>query len=927
MRRFFAFIVLLVVGFGLFSLRTDVRAEQVDEEAMKEHVYAMNKSYFKSEDWLERAGVCERIGNLNVPEYASDIVPLMKDTHPLVRLSAIRGVGAAGNPQYITDIAEYCVSLGRTVEDRLFATNCGWALGQLDKEKGAEALLAKAEGKDGAKMAVAAALGYIGGTKASNGLAPLLDSGKRDRDEELFAVAIRSAGKLETDLPEQHMFNLMQDDKTSTNVKMAILSCIRNRHVENAVDPLLDVIGKNANQGDELMLYNNIAWTIGQFKVSSNQLRKIMILANKGNSDVKIALLRAFLGPMGEGNTENFDVFLKDRQPHVRSAALNVLANHPDKSYERDLFRILKSDRVRFVRYFAALALAKLDDEGVKNKLLDMADRAREDEEAARLFEAISICGKPEDAQRLVEYIKKKQEKDEVKFLLAAMALSDINENEGTRLLVEMLNGEDEKDRNKAAKSLRFFPTSVSVEALISKLPDEYERNARGAEAEFHRSVLYTLERITGHRFRPTNDIWTKWWEFYQKVQKNKDIIEASKREKKSKMRRDHNESIKFFGGSGESEKSVEMGLYWLARFQMPRGSWDAIKYPELGNLPGDVPAMEQCDVAMTGLSLLSFSTAGYTHKYGKYADVYERGLEWLVGFMKTDGMWRYKQISSHGDGEAYEQATATMAVLEAYTMTREESLEVFCQSAVDLIQATQNILLGWRYFTMPKSNDSSVTGWYILSLKTAIVDGFRVFDKCFEGAIRWYESVSEKIDEFETPDLRETKYFDNFVQKIYQKCGSGYDDVQPLAAMTAIALISRRFMGYKRTHPQIRAYANYLKDWDVSFEQATGARNLNFAFYFIYYATLANFQMGADYWREWNEKLIRNVVQVQEADISSDFYGSWGAGKSKKGTKVGSAVGAIRGGRIYCTTMMILTLEIYYRYNPMLEENEIIIE
>ncbi len=389
----------------------------------------------------------------------------------------------------------------------------------------------------------------------------------------------------------------------------------------------------------------------------------------------------------------------------------------------------------------------------------------------------------------------------------------------------------------------------------------------------YRAEVLSALERLTGHRFKPESKVWMEWWKFYEKIQKKKDEAAKEKKTTKQESRRDKDETVKFFGGSGESEESVELGLHWLSRYMFPQGMWDPQNFDKLGSFSGDVKAMDNAEVGISGLAVLALATAGYTHLTGKYMDVMDRALDWLLAAQTAAGVWRPVERSAYGDCESYEHAIATTALLEIYSLSLDEKLKQPCQAAVNHIAAYQNILKGWRYtFLMPDDTDSSVTGWYVLALKSAKVYGFRVFEKAFEGALRWYDSVSQKIGEYETPDLRETKYFDNYIQDIYQKCGSGYDDAQPLAAMTAISLITHRFIGYKRTHPLMRAYANYLKDWKVNFNQATGARNLNFAFYFIYYTTLANFQMGADYWSDWNKQLVEKVRSVQEMDPTNEI-------------------------------------------------------
>jgi hypothetical protein len=80
--------------------------------------------------------------------------------------------------------------------------------------------------------------------------------------------------------------------------------------------------------------------------------------------------------------------------------------------------------------------------------------------------------------------------------------------------------------------------------------------------------------------------------------------------------------------------------------------------------------------------------------------------------------------------------------------------------------------------------------------------------------------------------------------------------------------------------------------------------------FYYWYYATLALYQHGGEPWSRWNATLRDRIVGLQQT--SGHRAGSWDPDDSLYGTK---------GGRIYCTTLAALTLEVYYRYLRLYEE------
>ena len=77
--------------------------------------------------------------------------------------------------------------------------------------------------------------------------------------------------------------------------------------------------------------------------------------------------------------------------------------------------------------------------------------------------------------------------------------------------------------------------------------------------------------------------------------------------------------------------------------------------------------------------------------------------------------------------------------------------------------------------------------------------------------------------------------------------------------------------------------------------------------FYYLYYGTMAMFQMGGDHWKTWNEHMRDSLVGLQNK-TPDDNQGSW---EPEGGW-------ANDGGRAYSTSMAILSLEVYYRYLPM---------
>ncbi len=194
-------------------------------------------------------------------------------------------------------------------------------------------------------------------------------------------------------------------------------------------------------------------------------------------------------------------------------------------------------------------------------------------------------------------------------------------------------------------------------------------------------------------------------------------------------------------GGSSGSERAVEMGLDYLARQQLPDGRW-SLQNAAVGGTSQESAASAgqmQADSAATGLALLAFLGAGYTHTDDKYRDHVAAGLAYLVNHQKPDGDLfsggsKYVWLYSHG--------IAAIALCEAYGMTADPSLRQPAQRALDFILAAQHPTYGgWRY-SPQTSTDTSVSGWQIMALKSGELAGLNVPRESFDRIVRWLDSA-----------------------------------------------------------------------------------------------------------------------------------------------------------------------------------------
>jgi hypothetical protein len=349
-------------------------------------------------------------------------------------------------------------------------------------------------------------------------------------------------------------------------------------------------------------------------------------------------------------------------------------------------------------------------------------------------------------------------------------------------------------------------------------------------------------------------------------------------------------ETARSRGGSAGSERAVEMGLDYLVRQQLADGRW-SLQNVATGGAAQDAAASAgqmQADTAATGLALLCFLGAGYTHTDGKHRDTVAAGIAHLVQHQKPDGDLfhggsKYVWLYSHG--------MAAIALCEAYGMTGDPELREAAQRALNFIVAAQHPSYGgWRY-SPQSSTDTSVSGWQVMALKSGELAGLSVPRDAYEKVDRWLDGAQSR----------------GGAQYAYRPESQTPHQRNPSLAMTAEGLLMRLYTGWERSHPQIVAGAEHLHQ---NLPQVgTRARPLRDTYYW-YYATQVMFQVQGDGWHAWNERLRALLITSQAQ--SGPLAGSWDP-RAPLPDRWG-----LEGGRLYVTAMHLLMLEVYYRHLPL---------
>jgi hypothetical protein len=352
-------------------------------------------------------------------------------------------------------------------------------------------------------------------------------------------------------------------------------------------------------------------------------------------------------------------------------------------------------------------------------------------------------------------------------------------------------------------------------------------------------------------------------------------------------------------GGDGRTIVNVLDGLKWLADHQDidAGGRWDCDDFmkhdPPDDRCDGPGSALH--DVGVTGLALLAFLGADYTdrgtHPFARHV---RYGLRFLQASQDEDGVFGSRASHSF----MYSHAIATLAMSEAYWMTRNPRYKKPAQDGLNFMTMARNPYMAWRYEPRGGDNDTSVTGWCVMALKSGRFAGLEVDPDAFEGARMW-------IDKMTDPNFGQVGY--DFPGGAPARPEGKADRFPPekSQSMTAVGILTRIFLGEDpRTSPMIRKGADLCVQTLPVWNPDDGSIDM----YYWYYATLAIYQVGGPHWRQWNKAMKDAIIRHQHGKNTGSRKGSW------------DPIGAWGddGGRVYSTATMVMCLEVYYRYGKV---------
>lgn len=315
-------------------------------------------------------------------------------------------------------------------------------------------------------------------------------------------------------------------------------------------------------------------------------------------------------------------------------------------------------------------------------------------------------------------------------------------------------------------------------------------------------------------------------------------------------------------------DPAVENGLSYLSRIQKEDGS-----FPENYGDSTGVPAL-------VGMAFLS---KGHMPTEGPYVTTINKCVDFILANQKENGLF---EKGGAGSGPMYAHNIATLFLSEVSGMVepgRQEKIGKALPKALQLILRAQSVKKdpnstgGWRYHPNSNDSDTSCSGWALMALRSAKLNGAAVPDEAILAAVAYLKRHQDP------------------------KTGSfGYTGTSDNArTLTGMGLLCLELSG-QHGKPEPALAAEFVMK---TFRELVGGQ---FEFYGNYYNAQGTFQIGGRYWNEYATWMYETYLKKQTED------GSWQSNEA---------------GRIYGTAMMVLAFTVPYRQLPIYQRDETVSE
>jgi len=292
---------------------------------------------------------------------------------------------------------------------------------------------------------------------------------------------------------------------------------------------------------------------------------------------------------------------------------------------------------------------------------------------------------------------------------------------------------------------------------------------------------------------------------------------------------------------------------------------------------------------AVAGLVGMAFLSKGYTPRTGPYSHVIRACVDYVLATPAEKGY-----LGVRG-GRMYGQGIATLFLSEVSGMVspaRQKKIDALMPKALRVILDAQKTPKtegrhrgGWCYEPTTNTSDISVTGWQIMALRSARLNGAPVPVSAIRDAIGF-------IDRCRNPQNDGGFfYYPGRFTRSHPFRGGKWLGGPSTPARTGAALLCRELAGRHGDDVNRKAGDFILKN-----VKQNGFIKDTWHEYATYYCSQGMFQLGGKYWEEFAPAMYEYLFRKQKAN------GSW----------------KTRYGDVYPTAMYVLALTVSYRQLPI---------
>ncbi len=312
------------------------------------------------------------------------------------------------------------------------------------------------------------------------------------------------------------------------------------------------------------------------------------------------------------------------------------------------------------------------------------------------------------------------------------------------------------------------------------------------------------------------------------------------------------------------ASRAVDRGFEYLLGVEQPDGTF---------------PESHGRSTGISSLVGMGFLAKGHLPGQGRYGDAINRRIDYALEHTNAKGLI---DCGDHGNGPMYAHNISTLFLSEVSGMVdarRQAGIDVALSKAVQVILRAQAVKKpeehqgGWRYQPDSRDSDLSCSGWALMALRSARLNGAPVPPQAIKDAVGYtLRRLERKIGHF------------------------GYmDQYQHKDSLTGAGLLCLELCGQHATPENLLA-----GEWILANHEALP--RCEFEFYGNYYNAQGMFQLGGKYWKTYADWMYPHYLEEQAPD------GSW----------LGE-----RFGKVYGTTMMILAFTVPARQLPIYQRDE----